>query len=307
MASKISAVIPLYNKAKHICRALDSILAQELPADEIIVVDDGSTDGGGEVVTSYQDSRIRLITQKNQGVSAARNRGFAEAEGELIAFLDADDEWYPSFLEEILNLQRKYPQAGAFATAYDKITPQGYTIRPQFDILLPRQKQGLINDYYRVILKWPVWSSAVAIPKVILHEIGGFKVGEAYGEDIDVWLRIALRYQIAWSGKSLACYHKDAENRADRVNPKAVESAILKTLQSTIEANLGSPEEINSLKELTAYFQLDSVSRYLLLGNKAKAAELLKCASGTKLYKKNWWKLRILYFLPKNWYKNLKK
>ena len=91
----ISVVIPLYNKVKYIRRALDSVLNQTSADLEVIVVDDGSTDGGGHVVLRQHDGRVRLIRQGNKGVSVARNRGVSEARADLIAFLDADDEWLP--------------------------------------------------------------------------------------------------------------------------------------------------------------------------------------------------------------------
>jgi glycosyltransferase involved in cell wall biosynthesis len=96
---KVSALIPTYNRREHVFRAIDSVLAQTSPVDEIIVVDDGSTDGSAEAVRSFYGSRVTLIQQKNSGVSAARNRGIREARGEWIAFLDSDDVWFPTKLE----------------------------------------------------------------------------------------------------------------------------------------------------------------------------------------------------------------
>ena len=122
---QISVVIPLYNKAPYIARALNSVLAQERLPEEIIVVDDGSTDGGGDLVKQFKDPLIRLIRQENQGVSAARNRGISLAKGELIAFLDADDTWQPGFLKVISEMRELYPQAGIYGTAYDVINPKG--------------------------------------------------------------------------------------------------------------------------------------------------------------------------------------
>lgn len=97
----ISIVIPLYNKEKQIAHTLQSVFAQTFQDFEIVIVDDGSTDNSVMEVKKFDDPRVLLIQQSNAGVSAARNRGIEEANGELIAFLDADDEWMPEFLQTI--------------------------------------------------------------------------------------------------------------------------------------------------------------------------------------------------------------
>src|SRR5712692_9736802 len=107
---KVSIVVPLYNKAPYVRRALDSIAAQTFSDFEVIVVDDGSTDDGPSVVANYGDSRVRLVRQPNAGPGAARNAGLAQTQGELIAFLDADDEWLPTYLEESV---RQLEESGA--------------------------------------------------------------------------------------------------------------------------------------------------------------------------------------------------
>src|SRR3954470_7513973 len=91
----VSAIIPTFNRRQYIQRAIDSVLAQTLPVDEIIVVDDGSKDGTAAAVEAWYGSRVRVIRQENSGVSGARRRGIQEATGEWIAFLDSDDEWSP--------------------------------------------------------------------------------------------------------------------------------------------------------------------------------------------------------------------
>jgi len=96
---RVSALIPTYNRREHVCRAIDSVLAQTMPVDEIIVVDDGSTDDSAEMIRSRYGQRITVIRQENAGVSAARNRGIREAQGKWIAFLDSDDVWFPTKME----------------------------------------------------------------------------------------------------------------------------------------------------------------------------------------------------------------
>ena len=130
---KVSIVIPLYNKEKYIARAINSILAQTLSDCEIVVVDDGSTDKSADIVRSFDDSRIHLIQQANAGVSVARNKGIKESKAELVAFLDADDEWMPQFLQEMVVFISKKP-VGLVLSNYLKwcnreaVLPNGKTL-----------------------------------------------------------------------------------------------------------------------------------------------------------------------------------
>ena len=122
-SERISVVMPLYNKVAEVERALRSVVEQSLSPCEIIVVDDGSTDGSGAIVERLikecPDAGIRLITQKNSGVSAARNRGIEEAKGDYVALLDADDWWLSGYIAEVCRLMEYYPDADAYATAFD--------------------------------------------------------------------------------------------------------------------------------------------------------------------------------------------
>jgi len=114
---QFSVIIPLYNKESHIQRAIKSVLAQTYPHFELIIVDDGSTDGSFETASDIQDARIRIIRQENRGVSAARNRGVAEAKYDWVAFLDGDDEWLPDFLMQMYKLCNDFPGYGIYGSA----------------------------------------------------------------------------------------------------------------------------------------------------------------------------------------------
>ncbi|MDE5708561.1 MAG: glycosyltransferase, partial [Alistipes sp.] len=120
--SSVSVIIPLYNKEREIAGTLRSVLAQTLRPKEIIVVDDGSTDRSASIVDAVaaEEGLIRLVRQPNAGECAARNRAIAEVGGgsDLVALLDADDEWEPGFLEEIANLRREYPGCGIYSTGF---------------------------------------------------------------------------------------------------------------------------------------------------------------------------------------------
>ena len=204
----ISVVIPLYNKFSTIAKALDSILSQTYQDFEVVVVDDGSIDDGAAIVEQYTDPRIRLVCQENAGVSAARNRGIAEAKGEYVAFLDADDEWMPEFLEEIVLLQKEFPACRAHATKY--VQYQNGELK---DIILNKLPfngvRGVLVNYFEVAScsHPPVCSICVCIERALLLEIGGFPLGIKSGEDLLTWASIAVRTQWAYSLKPLAQYN----------------------------------------------------------------------------------------------------
>jgi glycosyltransferase involved in cell wall biosynthesis len=211
-----SIVIPLYNKRGQIRRAIDSVLGQSIKDFELIVVDDGSTDGGGDVVREVRDPRLRLVSQPNAGVSVARNRGAAEATSDVVAFLDADDAWDPDFLETIASLRCQFPDAAVWGTAYRFLRRSGVEESPRYHGALPAGDAGGLIDYFAGNRgNSPLVASSVAIRKDALAQVGGFPVGLAYSEDHDTWLRLALRFPVAWSPRPKVLIHEDAENRTD--------------------------------------------------------------------------------------------
>jgi glycosyltransferase involved in cell wall biosynthesis len=283
MPSSISVIITLYNKADYIGRALNSVLSQTTHCQEIIVVDDGSTDRGVEVVQAFQDPRLRLIRQQNQGVNTARNQGITAAQGDLIVLLDADDEWRPRFLETIVRLTRKFPQAGAFATNYHEVTPG---LRVKFcraPVLSNGLKEGLIGNYFRVGRHFPVHISAVAMPKAVLLELGGF-LERVSGADVELFLRIALRYPIAWSQETLAVYYRNVPQQITRT-PQAWspgEPPVSKTARAALAAKFVPPEQAADLREYAAFFQINNAIHYLERGNPGLAYRMLDLAKGTQ-------------------------
>lgn len=204
----ISVIIPLYNKERQIRATLGSVLNQSYTDFEIVVVDDGSTDGSTAIVESVQDARLRLIRQENGGVSAARNRGIREAKGEYVAFLDADDLWELDFLKTLHQLSVEYPSCSVYACNYDFVSPDG-THRPTIIRRLPfTGEHGILSNYFEVAScsHPPLWTSALMVRKEALQAIRGFPLGIKSGEDLLTWARLACRFPIAYSKRVLASF-----------------------------------------------------------------------------------------------------
>jgi len=216
MAPSISVVIPLYNKAPHIQNTLSSVLSQKVLPVEIIVVDDGSTDGGSDIVKGFNSLMIRLVKQPNGGVSLARNKGVDLAKGNYIAFLDADDYWFENHLDVLSELIEKYPKAGLFSTMHE-IRLGGTAIRPKF--AYPVGYKGLVDDFFfsfSIGLSL-INSSTACVKKQNFLSIGGFPEGIQRGEDLFVWIKMAHDYEIAHASVVTAVYNRDAVNRSDQL------------------------------------------------------------------------------------------
>lgn len=205
----ISVVIPLYNKIATIRRAIETVLAQSYNDYEIIVVDDGSTDGSFTEVAKFRDSRISVITQQNAGVSAARNRGISEARGEYIAFLDADDEWRNDYLATQVRLAAEYPEAAVFATNYKFRKENGVESQTILRNMPFMGEAGILTNYFEVASTShpPLWTSAVMARRDALLAVGGFPVGIKSGEDLLTWARLAYQNKIAYSRLDKATYN----------------------------------------------------------------------------------------------------
>lgn len=208
---RFSIIMPLYNKAPYVQKAVESVVEQTYRDWELIVVDDGSTDGGGDIVTAIADPRIRLVQQENAGVSAARNRGASLSTAPYITFLDADDWWEPTFLEEMAGLVERHPGAGIYGTGYwivkngrRRLAPIG--VEEGF-------AEGEINycRVYAQTLCMPLTSITVCIPRMVFDEAGGFPLGITLGEDFLLWLHIALKHKTVLLNKPLANYNQDVD------------------------------------------------------------------------------------------------
>lgn len=216
----ISVVIPLYNKADKIKDTLVSVFTQTYSDYEIVIVDDGSTDGSADIVEQLADPRIRLIRQANAGVSAARNHGIEEARGEFIALLDADDLWKPEYLATQIGLSEKYPECDVFAVNYEFRDQNGNITHPIINKVEFDGVDGIMNNYIEVAYfsHPPICSISLMTRKQCFESIGGFPIGVRLGEDLITWAKLACRYKIAYCKVPLAIYV--FASQAARIVPK---------------------------------------------------------------------------------------
>ena len=217
-----SVVIPLYNKAPYVAKAIQSVATQTYQEFELLVIDDGSKDGGFEIAKKLLDALTPPLggwgatCQSNAGVSSTRNKAAKRAKYPYIAFLDADDWWEPTFLEEMKQLIEEFPEAGIYGSSYYKVK-NGRSIPANIGVEAGFEK-GYI-DYCKVYAKtmWmPLWTGAVIVPKPVYEELDGFKPELKLGEDFHLWIRIADKYKVAFLNKPLSNYNQDVDlaNRA---------------------------------------------------------------------------------------------
>lgn len=202
-AGTVSAVIPVYNNGPYVAEAVESVLAQTRPPDEIVVVDDGSTDGTAEALRPYRD-RIRYIYQNNQGEPAARNRGIRESTGQYIAFLDGDDLWAPRKLELQMECFRQHSKCALVysdMSTFDQNGTIDASVKLRFKMTL---SSGRI--FPALFMRSLFGSGSVVFRKTCLDTVGYFDEQLLVGSDYEMWLRISRHFNLAAVDKPLLKY-----------------------------------------------------------------------------------------------------
>ena len=272
----ISVIVPLYNKERHIERTLDSVSAQTFQDYEVIVVDDGSTDDGARIVESRAklDERVRLLRQKNKGASCARNAAIPMADGKYCAFLDADDYWEPTHLEDVMAVADRHPQAAMIGTAFRRIFANG----PAVSIVVEKFENeiGLIDDYFKLASEAQfIYTSSIAVATWALENEPGFPEGVSHGEDLELWVRLALRWPVAYCGRVTVNYRCGIEGQATD-SEIAVNSMHRLFYPKRLEKHLNSdqlPTKVRKeLKEYAEKFVLRSCGVYFQHGQIGKKA-----------------------------------
>ncbi|WP_309641388.1 glycosyltransferase family A protein [Flavobacterium sp.] len=207
---QFSVIIPVYNKENFIENTLKSVLQQSFTDFELILVNDGSTDLSEAKIKTFTDSRIRYYSKENGGVSTARNLGIELATASYITFLDADDYWYPNFLNTINIAIQRFPDHKIFSAAIEVETPKK-VFPAQYSI--PRKNEYEVVDYFDASMKTTIICTSCAVfHKNVFEKMGVFDTQIRSGQDTDMWIRIGLVYPVVFSWKILARYAYDANS-----------------------------------------------------------------------------------------------
>ena len=301
---RFSVIMPLYNKGTYVEKAIRSVLGQTYPHYELIVVNDGSTDDSAVIAEELLKDvpNAQLINQENAGVAVARNNGVAQAKRDYVCFLDADDWWDVSFLQEMQQFIKDYPEAGIWGTNY------WYVKKGKTHVAVPCET-GYINypKLYANTSAMPLWTGAVCMRKKIFLDKGGFPKGIKLGEDFLLWTRVALYNKVAFLNKAIAYYNNDipASLRATRNlhKPEHHMLFMMSSLEEAIENdNLENKEDWAALLD---WLRVNGLLEYWLCDKYRERAkqELAKVdwtkqpSSIKRLYAKPIWFIRAKRFV----------
>lgn len=286
-SSDITVVIPLYNKEAEIERTLRSVVSQRSAPHEIIVVDDGSTDRSAALVEAMGIENLRLIRQKNCGVSAARNRGIEEASTPWVALLDGDDCWRPDYLATICSLMERYPDCGAYATSFDILN--GESLSPANT----PTTEGPLDLFETSMRCYVLIPSTTTLNRALVRTLGGFPEGMRMGEDQYLWTLIGRNAAVAFSPCREVIYSRSASNRSATLWRR-------EECATSLEA-LYDPSASDSSNEYLARVALGKGLIVSSRGGTDEARHTLATFRFTRRNRFAWWKLRLLNALPTAW------
>ena len=296
-----SVIIPVYNGAKFIDNAIESVLSQTNSDWELIVVNDGSKDATMSVLEKYADNdKIRIINQENAGVSVARNTGFEASKGEYIAFLDADDVWHKTHLEVMADLIKKYPDAGLYGTFTRTVLVNGDVIeKAEYfegkaeDVFL----EDFLGEYYKNKSAKMFTVITTCITREAFIKAGGFPAGCKIGEDLELSLVVAAYYPVVLSSVATATYIKE-NSTATKTKSFDPEWGFFDKAKNLCLDETISYEKRESLRKLMEWFSMRRCRHYLIDGDKEKAYKAYKAMDKSVIRKKDYLINTFLMFLP---------
>ena len=261
---RFSILIPVFNKEKFVAKTIKSVLSQTFADFEIIVINDGSTDKSEAEILAIADERIHYFSKQNEGVAVARNFGIAKASSDFICFLDADDFWFPNFLETMNRYILKLPNEKVFVCAIEietskKTFPAQYSINQKGDF-------EIVNFFEASQKEAVLWTSAVCIHKEVFKKSGVFDEQLSISEDTDLWIRIGLYFKVVFIWQILARYVFDEKSISRNLN-YIFEGAFFEKYADEERQNL-------ALKKYMDLNRFSSVIKHNLNGDLKSGAEM---------------------------------
>lgn len=286
-----SVIVPLYNKEREVEATLRSALAQTYAPLEVIVVDDGSTDGSRKVVESLHSPLVKLISQPNAGECAARNRAMSEAQGEWFALLDADDCWKPDFLAEVASMIAEWPDCGIYSTAFEIVSPTGRVAGN-----CPTDRGVVANFWRQSMTHYVTIPSATVLSRKVVEELGGFPVGMKMGGDQWMWIKVASHYGVCFSPRQLCEYSMVASNRSGAIYTPEQTAHSLDELLPLVQSDA---EQEYWRREFIAKCAIGKAITLTAKGDTAFGRNVARTYSYTRHYRWGLCRLRLLLLLPR--------
>ncbi|HEX4137082.1 MAG TPA: glycosyltransferase family A protein [Bryobacteraceae bacterium] len=298
----ISVIVPLYNKAAYVDRCLDAILGQSFTDFELIVVNDGSTDGSEKIVARRKDARLKLVSQANAGPGPARNHGVKLATSTLLAFLDSDDAWHPDYLKETVDKMASLPEDAATLTWGMKNYPRDESTERRW------KDTGVPDGMFRarpdsdagviIAMLAAMMTPATVIRKAPFDELGGFyaKYRCLYSEDTWLYLKLMLRYAAAFDSRPLTFRYEDAaELSMNLQGVRPIEPFLLDPGSVTDDC---PPGMAPLLREVLARRALKTASVYGYWGEFRKARQLFRGFVSPKDWRLPWFATSLASCTP---------
>lgn len=288
MTPFFSVIIPLYNKEKYLENTLKSVFNQRFVDFEVIVVNDGSTDKSLRILEQFSDDRLKIIQQKNQGVSVARNTGMKNAKAKNFCFLDADDIWEDIHLQCIYETICKFPEAKMYCSRYITQISASSFIKNKF-IDIDEHYEGYLADFFKSsLINRVALTSAVSIHEDVFKEIGGFETTVSSGQDLEYWIKIAIKYKVAITRHKTLIYNFLQEN-------KSLSKTIINNKTIPDFSQFKKDERTNkSLKQFLDLYRIEYALKYNIAGNLEKSNKLLQEVSAENIK----FKTKLLFKIP---------